>query len=36
MTLFPRFTDAVLVTENLLGVPGLDHKAIERYGTDED
>lgn len=37
MTLFPRFTDVVLVTENLLGGPGLDQvKGIERRSSDAD
>jgi len=37
MTLSARFTDVVLVTENLLGDPGLDHvKGIERHRSDAD
>lgn len=37
MTLSPRFNDAVLVTENLWGDPGLDHlEQPERHGPDED
>lgn len=37
MTLSSRFTDVVLVTENLLGGPGMDHvKEIERHNSDAD